>query len=91
MEDAQKKAVLQRLKSVQGHIGGIIKMTEKDEYCIDVIQQIQAVQAALDKVSELILENHLDTCLVSAVRSDDPERREQVLQEIVEIFRAGRR
>lgn len=91
MEDAQKKAVLQRLKSVQGHIGGIIKMMEKDEYCIDVIQQIQAVQAALDKVSELILENHLDTCLVSAVRSDDPERRDQVLQEIVEIFRAGRR
>jgi DNA-binding FrmR family transcriptional regulator len=91
MDDANKRAVLQRLKSIEGHIGGVIRMTEDDAYCIDLIQQIQAVQGALDKVSEAILENHLDTCLVSAIRSDDPERREQVLDEIVGVFKAGRR
>jgi DNA-binding FrmR family transcriptional regulator len=91
MDDANKRAVLQRLKSIEGHMGGVIRMTEEDAYCIDLIQQIQAVQGALDKVSEAILENHLDTCLVSAVRSDDPDRRDQVLDEIVGVFRAGRR
>ena len=91
MDDANKRAVLQRLKSIKGHMGGIIRMTEDDAYCIDLMQQIQAVQGALDKVSEAILENHLETCLVSAVRSDDPERREQVLDEVVQVFRAARR
>jgi DNA-binding FrmR family transcriptional regulator len=91
MDDANKRAVLLRLKSINGHMGGIIRMVEDDAYCIDLMQQIQAVHGALHKVSEAILENHLETCLVSAVRSDDPERQEQVLDEIVGVFRAARR
>jgi DNA-binding FrmR family transcriptional regulator len=91
MDDAKKKDVIQRLKSIEGHIRGIARMTEDDAYCIDVIQQIQAVQGALDKVSEEVLDNHLNTCLVTAVRSDDPDRREQVFDEIVGVFRAGRK
>ncbi|MFN2115521.1 MAG: metal-sensitive transcriptional regulator [Anaerolineae bacterium] len=91
MDDDSKQAVLQRLKSIEGHVGGIIRMAEDDAYCIDLIQQIQAVQGALDKVSQVVLEGHLDTCLVSAVRGDDPERRERALKEIVEVFRAASR
>jgi CsoR family transcriptional regulator, copper-sensing transcriptional repressor len=91
MTETDKAAVLQRLKSIQGHIGGIIRMAEQDTYCIDQLQQIQAVQGALDKVAEAILENHLSTCLVAAVRGDDPQEREQVLAEIAEVFRARRR
>ena len=80
---------LRRLKSIEGHVRGIERMVDEDAYCIDVIRQIQAVQAALDKVSSLILENHLNSCLITAVRGDDPEDRERVLKEISEVFAAS--
>ncbi len=80
------KNTLQRLKTVEGHIRGIQKMLEKDEYCIDVIRQIQAVQAALNKVSARILDRHLNTCLMDAIQGDDPAGRQQVLNEITEVF-----
>ena len=80
---------LRRLKSIEGHVRGIERMVEEDAYCIDVIRQIQAVQAALDKVSSRILENHLNSCLITAVRGDDPEDRERVLKEISEVFAAS--
>ena len=82
---------LRRLKSIEGPVRGIERMLEEDAYCIDVIRQIQAVQAALDKVSNLILDNHLNSCLITAVRGDDPEDRERVLQEISEVFAADPR
>ncbi len=77
---------LKRLKTVEGHIRGIERMVEDDAYCIDVIRQIQAVQAALNKVSTMILEEHLNSCLTTAVRGEDPDERERVLQEIKEVF-----
>lgn len=75
-----------RLQTVEGHIRGIMRMLEEDAYCIDVIRQINAVQAALNKISINILEAHLNSCLISAVRGEDSEKRERVLQEIVEVF-----
>ena len=80
---------LRRLKNVEGHIRGIEKMIEDDKYCIDIIHQIHAVQAALNKVSTMILEDHLNSCLITAVRGDDPEERERVLKEITDIFDAA--
>jgi len=77
---------LERLKNVEGHIRGIERMVEEDAYCIDVIRQLQAVQAALNKVSRQILDNHLNSCLITAVRGEDPEERERVLKEIAEVF-----
>jgi DNA-binding FrmR family transcriptional regulator len=58
----------------------------EDAYCIDIIKQIQAVQAALNKVNDLILENHLNTCVIEAVRGDNQTERERVLGEIVDVF-----
>lgn len=80
---------LRRLKSIAGHVRGIERMVEEDAYCIDVIRQIQAVQAALNKVNSMILENHLNSCLITAVRGEDPEDRERVLREIGEVFTAS--
>lgn len=91
MTNGDKQALVRRLKSVQGHVGGIVRMVEEDAYCIDLIHQIQAVQSALDRVSELVLENHLNSCLVTAVQGEDPAEREQVLREVVGVFRARRR
>ena len=89
MDDTTKKAVSRRLASAAGHIKGIERMVDEDAYCIDVIRQIQAVQAALNKVSTKILDNHLNSCLINAVRGDDPDDRERVLKEISEVFAAS--
>jgi CsoR family transcriptional regulator, copper-sensing transcriptional repressor len=80
---------LHRLKNAEGHLRGIQRMVADDKYCIDVIRQIHAVQAALNKVSSIILEEHLNSCLITAVRGDDPADRERVLQEITDIFDAA--
>ena len=77
---------LQRLRTVEGHVKGITRMVENEEYCIDIIRQIQAVQSALNKISTLILENHLSSCVITAIRGEDIADRERVLQEIGEIF-----
>ncbi|MEZ4513070.1 MAG: metal-sensitive transcriptional regulator [Chloroflexota bacterium] len=86
MDETTRKQVTRRLASAAGHIKGIERMVEEDTYCIDVIKQIQAVQAALNKVSALILDNHLHTCVTTAIRGDDPDEREQVLQEVSSVF-----
>lgn len=77
---------LQRLKTVEGHLRGVIRMVEEDSYCIDVIRQIQAVEAALNKVSSQILEGHLNSCVITAVKGEDQSERERVLKEITEVF-----
>jgi DNA-binding FrmR family transcriptional regulator len=86
MDELTKKAVSQRLASAAGHIKGIERMVKENTYCIDVIQQIQAVQAALNKVSTMMLDSHLHTCVTTAVQGDDPAERERVLQEITNVF-----
>ncbi len=77
---------IQRLKTVEGHLRGITRMVEEDAYCIDVIRQIQAVEAALNKVSSIILEDHLNSCVITAITGEDASERERVLNEIKEVF-----
>ncbi|MBP1703058.1 MAG: hypothetical protein H6Q38_2165 [Chloroflexi bacterium] len=80
---------IHRLKNVEGHIRGIERMLDEEAYCIDVIRQIQAAQAALNKVTSIILEEHLNSCLTTAVRGEDPMERERVLKEIADVFDAA--
>jgi CsoR family transcriptional regulator, copper-sensing transcriptional repressor len=80
------KNSIQRLKTIEGHIRGIQRMLDEDQYCIDIIRQIQAVQSALNKVSTRILDGHLNTCLLSAVQGERVEERQRVLNEILEVF-----
>lgn len=82
-------SALKRLKTVEGHIRGVQRMVEEDAYCIDVIRQIQAVQAALNKISAQILDEHLNSCLITAVRGEDASERERVLKEIIDVFEAA--
>ncbi len=86
MDSQTKAAMLRRLQSVEGHVRGIERMVEEDKYCIDVIKQIEAVQAALNRVNQLMLENHLRNCVTTAIRGDDAERREAVIGEILDVF-----
>ena len=86
MDATTQKQITRRIASATGHLKGIERMVQEDTYCIDVIRQIQAVQAALDKVSTLILDNHLQTCVTEAVRGDDPAEREMMLKELTAVF-----
>ena len=80
---------IRRLKTIEGHIRGVQRMIGDDAYCIDVIRQINAIQAALNKISINILDSHLNSCLISAVRGNDSDERERVLKEIVDVFEAA--
>ena len=80
-EEAEK-----RLKNVEGHLRGIERMIDENAYCIDVIHQIQAVQAALNKINAMILEEHLNSCVITAIRGEDAAERERVLKEITSVF-----
>ncbi|MCX6058960.1 MAG: metal-sensitive transcriptional regulator [Chloroflexi bacterium] len=77
---------IRRMKTIEGHLRGVIRMVEEDAYCIDVIRQIQAIEAALNKVSSRILEEHLNSCVITAIQGSDKKERERVLKEIAEVF-----
>lgn len=78
-----------RLKTIEGHVRGIQRMVDEGAYCIDIIRQIQATQSALNKVSQLVLEEHMHECVITAVRGEDADERERVLNEIAEVYEAA--
>lgn len=86
MDSATKENVTRRLASAAGHIKGIERMVSEDTYCIDVIKQVQAVQAALNKVSALILDSHLHSCVITAIEGENPDERQRVLSEVTNVF-----
>jgi len=83
--DVSRKA-LQRLRKIEGQVKGIQRMVEDRRYCIDVITQISAAESALHKLSELILKNHIETCVLEAFRSDDSNERNRKIDELMEAY-----
>lgn len=67
----------------------ITRMLEEDAYCIDIIRQVQAVQAALSKASVMILDKHLNSCVITAIKGEDQNERQRVLNEIMEVYQTG--
>lgn len=80
-----KNDLLHRLKIARGHLEKVIKMVEEEKYCLDIIQQTRAIEKALAKVDEILLENHLKTCVREAIVSD--KNVEEKVKEVVEVFR----
>ena len=85
MVNTYKQNLLHRLKIASGHLDKVISMVEKEEYCLHITQQSQAVQSALRKVDELVLENHLKTCVKDAIITD--KNVEEKVREIIEVFK----
>lgn len=86
---ADKDDVLKRLKYIEGHLGGIRKMVEEDQYCVDILRQTYAVRKAIEKLEALILEDHLHCCVPEGIREG---REEQVVGELVQLYNlAGNR
>lgn len=87
----KRRKVLVRLRSIAGHVHGVERMVGDDAYCIDVIRQVQAVQRALDRVNAMLLEDHLEHCATTAIRSSDERERERTITELLEVFKTSSR
>ena len=81
----RKQDVLNRLKTLRGHLDGIIKMVDEDTYCVDVIKQIAAVRGALDRVSRLELQNHLEHCVVEQIQGGKSDAAVSELMDILTL------
>jgi DNA-binding FrmR family transcriptional regulator len=88
MNDERQVDILRRLKSVEGHVRGVERMVDEGAYCIDVVNQVLAIQRALKKVSGLVLDQHLHHCVTKAIQGTDNAEKEQVLGELIQVFEA---
>ena len=84
-DDLKKKAVL-RLKRIEGQVRGLQKMVSEERYCADILVQVSAVQESIRAVSRLLLRNHLQFCATDAIRSGDSRRREEMYDELTDLF-----
>lgn len=82
-KDTQER-ILHRLKIARGHLDKVISMVAGDSYCIDVLHQSQAIERALQETDSLILENHLNSCVVDDIKSGDTKKS---IDEIMTVFR----
>jgi DNA-binding FrmR family transcriptional regulator len=91
MKNKVKEASVKRLNRIEGQVRGLVRMVEEDRYCIDVITQLSAVRAALRKVEEEILQDHVAHCVEGAIASGDQNAQRQKITELMEVLgRAGR-
>ncbi len=81
-----KQRAVARLRRIEGQVRGVQGMIEDERYCADVLIQISAIHESLRGVAQLLLRNHLQHCASDAIRSGDPERREQMYDELTDLF-----
>ncbi|MGI9019241.1 MAG: metal-sensitive transcriptional regulator [Solirubrobacterales bacterium] len=86
---ANKDAVLKRVRRIEGQVRGIEKMVDDDRYCIEIVTQITAAQAALDKVALELLEDHAQHCVIGAEASEQGERTEELMGAVKRLLRHG--
>lgn len=86
LDETDKKKLLTRLRRVEGQVGALRRMLDEDEYCVDVLLQISAVQGALGKVGHILLESHIRHCVREAFDGGDPRARDEKIDELMEVF-----
>jgi len=86
-EDSKQQA-LKRLAYIEGHLKGIRKMVEEEQYCVDILKQTYAVQRAIDKFEALMLQGHLSTCVVEGIKEG---REQEVVGELNALFELAQR
>ena len=82
-KDTQER-IIHRLKIAKGQLENVMKMVEEDKYCIDVLHQIQAVESALKETGNLVLENHLKSCVSDSISKG---KKDEAIGEIMQVFR----
>jgi DNA-binding FrmR family transcriptional regulator len=86
MDDAAREACKKRLKRIEGQVRGLSRMVEEDRYCIDIITQISAVRAALRRVEQEVLRDHIGHCVKQAMRSDDVRSQDRTINELIDVL-----
>jgi CsoR family transcriptional regulator, copper-sensing transcriptional repressor len=84
MKDEHKRSALNRLKTVRGHLDAVIGMVDDERYCPEIMKQVSALQGSLDKVNRVLLQNHVETCVMHAVEEG---RSEEIVDELMETLR----
>lgn len=84
-----KEALLTRLRRLEGQVRGVERMVDEERYCIDVVTQITAIQAALDKVALGLLEDHTHHCVIGAEGGKQEERTEELMAAVRRLLRHG--
>jgi DNA-binding FrmR family transcriptional regulator len=84
MKPEHKTSALNRLKTVRGHVDAVIRMVDEEQYCPDIMKQVSALQGSLEGVNRILLQNHVETCVLEHVKSG---RSEQVVDELLETLR----
>lgn len=87
-QSEHKDALLNRLKRISGQVGGVQRMVEEDRYCIDILTQVSAIQAALDKVSLELLDDHARHCVMGVPDGDREERTEEMMAAVGRLLRS---
>lgn len=90
MKEETSKACLSRLKRIEGQIRGIARMIEEGRYCIDVVTQVQAARAALQKVEDEVLKDHVGHCVEYAIQSGDAGEQRQKVAELMQVLGRAR-
>lgn len=80
----QQERIIHRLKIARGHLDKVISMVESDVYCIDIMHQLQAVQSGLKETGNVVLENHLKTCVADAISKG---KKEETIKEVMQVFK----
>jgi DNA-binding FrmR family transcriptional regulator len=86
MAKESKSACLKRLKRIEGQVRGLARMMEDDRYCIDVVTQIAAVRAALRRVEEEVLRDHIGHCVEHAIASGDKANQRRKISELLDVL-----
>lgn len=86
MKTETKKLVATRLARVEGQVRGLAQMVEQDRYCLDVVAQVRAARSALAKVEQMVLADHLGSCVEQAIVSGDPVEQRKKVAELIEVF-----
>lgn len=84
-----KEQLAARLARVEGQVRGIQRMVDEDRYCIDILTQISAIQAALDKVALRLLDDHANTCVIGADPAQQADRTEELMAAVARLMRRG--
>ena len=91
MTPQAKSTIKTRLARVEGQVRGLVQMVEQDRYCLDVVAQLRAAKAALAKVEQIVLTDHLGSCVEAAIASGDPAKQREKVAELIDVFSRSER
>lgn len=86
MKPETKASIARRLARIEGQVRGLAQMVEGNRYCLDVVTQVRAARSALAKIEQMVLADHLGSCVEQAILSGDPDEQRKKVAELIDVF-----